>query len=174
MKKCFTDRKTVESFIKSFLNVLDPKTNEPIKTVMWPPTNQVRRIPIVQNFRDGLIRSMLYWVYDETIASAIIKIPECVFRLYDKQDLLQFGKWDIHYLAQHQIQVAEDIFETTAKEYTSMIIVIIEKHMWLGSMGRSDVLIIEKHWINASPKPRWRLLGHILWFVLGFLMYMSW
>lgn len=99
--------KTAESFIKSFKDVLDPKTNETFKTVMWPPIRQLRQIPIVQSFRDGSLRSMLYWIYDEAMASAVIKFPDGVFRLVDKKDLLQFGQWDIHHLAQHQIHVAE-------------------------------------------------------------------
>ena len=86
----------------------------------------------MQYFRDGSLRSMLYWVYDETTSSVVIRFSEGVFWLYYKKDLLQFGKWDIHFLAQHQIQVAEDIFKVATKENTSMIFEIIKKHMCLG------------------------------------------
>lgn len=87
---------------------------------------------------------MLYWVFDETTASAVIKLQDGCIRLYDKRDLFQFGRWDIHHLNLHQIKVAEDIFEPAAKEYTSMVADIINKRMWNGAMGKSDVLLVDK------------------------------
>ena len=85
-------------------DVLRPRTFPPF----WfggvtPPTNQVRQIPVLQNFCDGSLANMLYWVYDETTATAIIKFQDGCFLLFDKRDQLQFGKWDIHHLEQHQI-----------------------------------------------------------------------
>lgn len=47
VKQGFTDMKTVESFIKCFLHLMEPKTNEPFKTVMWPPTKQLKQILVV-------------------------------------------------------------------------------------------------------------------------------
>ena len=42
VKKGFPSMKTVESFLKSHPDVLNPLTGKPIQTVMWPATNQVR------------------------------------------------------------------------------------------------------------------------------------
>ena len=78
---------------------------------------------------------MLYWVYDETTATAIIKFQDGCFLLFDKRDLLQFRKWDIHHLERHQIKLAKEIFESATKEYTSMVVEIITKEMWSGAMG---------------------------------------
>ncbi|XP_052622608.1 zinc finger BED domain-containing protein RICESLEEPER 2-like [Lactuca sativa] len=79
---------------------------------------------------------MEYWVFDESTAAVVIKLKHgCIF-LYDKRDLLQFGRRDIHELSIHQIKVAEDICEPTAKDYTSMVALIIEKEIWNGAMGR--------------------------------------
>ena len=87
---------------------------------------------------------MLYLIFDETIDTAIIKLPNGSFCLYDKNDLLQFGKWDIYHLSLHQIKVAEDIFEHAAKEYTLMVAEIIQKGMWSGSMEGTDVMLVDK------------------------------
>ena len=111
--------------------------------MMWPATAQVKHIPVLQNYLDDSLASMLYWVYDESSDVAVIKLKEDCICLYDKRDLLQFGKRDIHHLAAHQIVVAEDIFVPTEKEYTSMVAAIIEKKMWNGAMGKSDVLVVD-------------------------------
>ena len=58
--------------------------------------------------------------------------------------MLQLGERDIDTLDHRQILCHEEIFDAAAKEFTSMIVEIIEKKMWLGEMGRSDVLVVEK------------------------------
>ena len=50
----------------------------------------------------------------------------------------------VHQLSHHEIKVAEDIFEPAAKEYTAMVIDIINKRMWNGAMGKSDVMVVDK------------------------------
>ena len=111
---------------------------------MWPATDQVKQIPILQNHPDGSLRTMQYWVFDETTASAVIKLEKGCIRLYEKRHLLQFGKWDIHQLSHHQIKVAEDIFEPAAKEYATMVIDIINKRKWNGAMGKPNVIVVDK------------------------------
>lgn len=100
-------------------------------------------------------------MFDETTAFAVIKLEKGCIRLYDKRDLLQFGKWDIHQLSHHQIKVVEDLFEPAAKEFTAMVVEIIDKRMWNGAMGKSDVLVVDKDRAQASTKPRGRLKGLI-------------
>ena len=93
---------------------------------------------------------MEYWVFDESTAAVVIKLKHgCIF-LYDKRDLLQFGRRDIHELSIHQIKVAEDICEPTAKDYTSMVALIIEKEIWNGAMGRLDVLVVDKDYFMLA------------------------
>lgn len=144
VKRKFDGMKTAESFVKKAKDVIDPKANKSMKTVMWPPTKQMKEIPIIQHFRDGSLQDMEYWVFDEATATAVIKFPTGVFRVVTAKDLIQFGERDIHTLARHKIVVKNEILEVAAKEFTSMIVEIINKKMWLGAMGRSDVLIIEK------------------------------
>ena len=136
--------KTVKSIIKQYPNVIDPKTGLPLQTVTWLATSQVKQIHGLQNYPDGSLSSMLYWVFDETTASAVIKLKDGCIRLYGKRDLFQFGKRDIHQLNLHHIKVAEDIFEPAAKECTSMVTDIINKRVWNGAMGKSYVLLFNK------------------------------
>lgn len=81
--------------------MIDPKTGLPLQTVMWPVAHEVKQIPILQNYPDGSLSSMIYWVFDESTASAVIKLKDGCIRLYDRRDLLQFGKRDIHQLNLH-------------------------------------------------------------------------
>ena len=67
----------------------------------------------------------------------------------------------VHQLSHHEIKVAEDIFEPAAKEYTTMVIDIINKRMWNGAIGKSDVMVVDKDRAQASTKPRGRLKGPV-------------
>ncbi|KAL7600832.1 hypothetical protein Lser_V15G23264 [Lactuca serriola] len=136
--------KTVESFVKRAKDVLDPKTNKSFKIVMWPLTTQMTHIPIAKHFYDGSLDNMEFCVYDKATTTTVIKFPTDIFRLVEARDLLQFGERDIHTLARHQIVVKTEILESAAKEFTGTVAKSISKKMWLGAMGRSDVLTIEK------------------------------
>ena len=144
VKRKFDGMKTAESFVKRDKNVLDPRTNEPMKIVTWPPTKQMKEIPIIQHFHDGSLENMEYWVFDEATSTAVIKFPNGVHRLVEAKDLLKFGERDIHTLSRHQIICKQELLEAAAKEFTGMIVEIISKKMWLGAMGRSDMMLIEK------------------------------
>ena len=136
--------KTAESFVAVHKHVLDKETSEPIRAVLWPATAQVKHILVPQNCPDGSLHSMLYWVYDETSDAVVFKLKEDCIRLYDKRDLLMFGERDIHHLARCQIVVFDELFEPAAKEYTRMVATIIDKMIWNGAMGRSNVLVVDK------------------------------
>ena len=84
--------KTVESVIKHYPDVICPKTSHPLQVVTWPATNQVKQILGIQSYPDGSLSSMLYWVFDETTTSTIIKLKYGCIRLYDRRDLFQFRK----------------------------------------------------------------------------------
>ncbi|KAL4592470.1 hypothetical protein LXL04_005466 [Taraxacum kok-saghyz] len=65
-----TEHKSVSLFIfllNSTINsIYDPRTNEPIFNVMWPPTEKVRLIPISSPFPENTLHDMLFWAFDET------------------------------------------------------------------------------------------------------------
>ena len=136
--------KTVESIIKHYPDVIYPKTGHPLQVVMWPATNQVKQIHVLQSYLDGSLSSMEYWVFDETTTSAVIKLKNGCIRLQDRRDLFRFRKWDIHHLSTFQIVVSKELFKQAAKEYTSMVAKIINKHMWNGAMGQENVMVVDK------------------------------
>ena len=94
-----------------------------------------------------------------------------IFRLVDKKALLQFGEFDIHTLAAHQILCDQETMEASAKEFTNMISEIIKKKMWVGAMGKSDVLVIEKDRIYASSNQGGHCQVTFCWFGLGINLY---
>lgn len=136
--------KTTESLIRIDKDVLDPRTNEPMKIVLWPTTKQLKEIPIPLHFHEGYLDKMEFWVYDEATTTAVIKFKEGVLRLSDIKDLLRFNGRDIHTWADHQIICKSEIMEAAAKEFTGMVAKIIDKRLWIGAMGKSDVMFLEK------------------------------
>ena len=47
MKRKFDGMKTADSFMERVKGVFDPKTNRIVKNMMWPPTKQMKQIPII-------------------------------------------------------------------------------------------------------------------------------
>lgn len=141
VKTQFARMKTVESLIKRDKDVLNPQTNEPMKIVMWPPTKQMKEIHIPQHLHEGHMDTMEFWAFDEATATIAIK---SVLLLEDAKDLLRFRERDIHTMGSHQIYSKTELLEPGAKEFTSMVVTIIEKRLWLGAMGKMDVKLFKK------------------------------
>ena len=122
--------------------MLNPRTNEPVKIVSWAATKQFKKIPIPHHFHDGYLDRMELWAFDEDTATAANKFTDSdtVLRLVDAKDLLRFRERDIHTLAQHQIIYKTNHMELMVKELTSMVAKIIEKRLWMGAMGKSNVV----------------------------------
>ena len=129
VKKGSPSMPTAESVIFEHSDVFEPSTDKPLQVVMWPAIKQVKQFPVLQGFSDGSLSSLECWVFDETTSGAVIKLKNGCIRLYDRRDLLQFRKWDIHYLSNFQIKVVEDIYEEGAKVYTTMVAEILNKSM---------------------------------------------
>ena len=85
-----------------------------------------------------------FWAFDEATTTTLINFPHGVHRLLDVKDLLRFREQDIQTLGYHQIVCKSALLEPAAKEFTIMVTTIIEKKMWLGTMGKSDMVLIEK------------------------------
>lgn len=143
MKRKFDGMKTADSFMKKAKGVINPNTNRTVKNVMWPPAKQIKQIHVIQQSSDDSLRNMEYWVFDEATTTAVIQLPNGALRLLEAKDLLQFSEHDIHTIVGHRIVVKDDILEATAKEFTGMVVETINKRMWTGALGDSDVLIID-------------------------------
>lgn len=99
----FVGTKTIESLIRTDKDVLDLRTNEPMKIVLWPTTKQLNEIPIPLRIHEGYMEKMEFHMYDDATTIDSIKFEEDVLRLSDTKDLMRFSERDIHTLASHQI-----------------------------------------------------------------------
>ena len=111
---------------------------------MWPPTTNAKKIPITQHLPDGSLNDLLFWVYDEVTTTMVIKMKKDQIRLVDPRDLLKFGEHYIHTSSKHQLLVENEMFEAAGKDFTNMLATIIDKKLWAGALGDSDLHIVEK------------------------------
>ena len=109
---------------------------------MWPPTKKEKAIPIAKPLPDGSLRTIKYWVYDHNSLSAVIRIGKNQISVKSPKDLVMFRERDIKLLSRCQIYVLDHIFEEAAKEYTSMIVYIIQHEFWAGALDGMDVHIV--------------------------------
>ncbi|MFS8007690.1 hypothetical protein Hanom_Chr14g01264031 [Helianthus anomalus] len=68
--------KTVESTVRRNPGVRDPHTKRTIKSVIWPPTDKEKIIPIACKFTKGILRNFEFWAYDPTMAEDVIVTEE--------------------------------------------------------------------------------------------------
>lgn len=87
---------------------------------------------------------MEFWAIDETTTIIVIKFSDGVLHLVEAKYLLWFRERDIHTLARHQTFCKSELMEPAAKEFIGMVATIIEKRLWLGVMGKSDVMLFKK------------------------------
>ncbi|MFS7919469.1 hypothetical protein Hanom_Chr03g00213011 [Helianthus anomalus] len=43
-----------------------------MKIVSWPPTDKEKKIPLHKKIPNGALKSMHFWVYDETLGQVVI------------------------------------------------------------------------------------------------------
>ncbi|MFS7997552.1 hypothetical protein Hanom_Chr12g01143101 [Helianthus anomalus] len=101
-----------KSFIKVYKDVIDPSTNKPQKTVMWPPTKQTKTIPLLKDLPDNSLHEFKFWMYDPV-------------SVVDVHDLMRFGENDIHLLGRSQIQ-CDPQYEVCVIAFTAGVAQIIQ------------------------------------------------
>ncbi|KAK1430098.1 hypothetical protein QVD17_12608 [Tagetes erecta] len=139
-KKLWFDMVTAASGVRTHKDVVDPSTGEPLKIVMWPPTQKAKVIPLPVNLHDGSLSAFKYWCYDLVQSEVVIVYGNVEYRLMDTSELMRFEESDIKVLAQYQIQVAEN-FEVCGKTFTAVVSQIISSEMWAGNRTRAETLI---------------------------------
>ena len=115
-----------------------------MKIVLWPATKKLKEIPIPLHFHEGYLDKMEFWAFDEATTTVVIKFSDGVLHLVEAKDLLRFRERDIHTLARHQIFCKSKLMKPAANEFTGMVATIIKKRLWLGAMGKSDVMLFKK------------------------------
>ena len=136
----FKDMVTAASGVRTHKDVIDPSTGKPLKTVVWPPTQKAKVIPLPADLHDGSLSDFKYWCYDPVQSEAIIVCGNVEYRVMDTSELMRFGESDIKVLAQHQIQVAED-FEVCGKTFTAAVSQIVSSEMWAGNRTGAETQI---------------------------------
>ncbi|MFS7945011.1 hypothetical protein Hanom_Chr06g00518891 [Helianthus anomalus] len=54
--------KLAESTIEEDVEVLDPATGKPYKTVKWPATKQANTVPLLKELPDDSLKNFQFWV----------------------------------------------------------------------------------------------------------------
>ena len=107
---------------------------------MWPPTTKVKDFPIVEPYPKHTLRNLVFWMFDESNASAVIRLLECQIVMIEPKHIMRFRENDIKKLARTQILTPEDdVSEVAAKEYIGFAAKIVRQRMWAGSFAPVEV-----------------------------------
>ncbi|KAM0000678.1 hypothetical protein Hdeb2414_s0012g00384611 [Helianthus debilis subsp. tardiflorus] len=88
----FNDMKLAESFLLEYEDVLDPSTNKPFTTVIWPPTKQNKTVPLLKELPNNSLKDLQFWMYDPITGQAVIVCENTEYRVAGAKDLMRFGK----------------------------------------------------------------------------------
>ncbi|KAF5783129.1 hypothetical protein HanXRQr2_Chr11g0504321 [Helianthus annuus] len=130
----FATMKTAEPIVRRNPGVRDSYTRRTVKSIIWPPTNKEKVIPLTKKFEKGILRNFRFWAYDPTLAEAVIVTEEQSIQIPNSYDLMSFHEEDILILSNHHIQTPEK-YEECAKSWTS---------------AAANIL---KHYLFADPPP---------------------
>ncbi|MFS7986740.1 hypothetical protein Hanom_Chr11g01013841 [Helianthus anomalus] len=86
--------KLVELFLLEHEDALDPTTNKPCTTLMWPPTKK-KTVPLLKELHDNSLKDWQFCMCDPVIGQAVIVCENVKYRLADTNDLTSFGENDI-------------------------------------------------------------------------------
>ncbi|KAM0002607.1 hypothetical protein Hdeb2414_s0320g00866671 [Helianthus debilis subsp. tardiflorus] len=79
----FKDMKLAQLFVLEHEDVLDPSTNKPFKTVMWPPTKQTKNVPLLKELPDNSLKDLQFWMYDPVTGQTVIVCETEEYRVAD-------------------------------------------------------------------------------------------
>ncbi|MFS7919541.1 hypothetical protein Hanom_Chr03g00213851 [Helianthus anomalus] len=129
VKNNFPTMKTVESEIRRNPSVRDPFTKRTVKSVIWPPTDKEKIIPISRKFAKGILKNFNFWAYDPKMAEAAIVTEEQLIGIPDTFDPTSFHEEDILVLNQHQIRT-NNKYEECAKSWTDAVTNIVRNRLF--------------------------------------------
>ncbi|MFS7894010.1 hypothetical protein Hanom_Chr00s001384g01681031 [Helianthus anomalus] len=127
--------KTAESEIRRNPGVRDPFTKRTIKSVIWPPIDNEKIIPLSRKFEKGILKNFKFWAHDPKIAEAVIVTNEQSIRIPNSYDLMSFHEEDILIITSQQIRCHEK-YKLCANEWT---------------IAAANIL---KNLLFADPQPR--------------------
>ncbi|MFS7995383.1 hypothetical protein Hanom_Chr12g01117271 [Helianthus anomalus] len=117
---------TAESIVTPAPGIKDPRTNKRMMIVSWPPIDKEKTIPLVKKIPNGVLKTMHFWAYDETLGQSLIVCNDDVsFRLTDPVDLLNLDRENLEVLAQNHIRATEK-FESVAKDWIAVVAGVLQ------------------------------------------------
>ena len=120
-------------------------TMRKMRYVMWPATTQLKSIPLPDALPPGTLNTLKGWVYDIETTEVVIQTAFRNFRMANPKDLFRFSKQDIMKLSLKQLECDNDMFEADSKEWTSMLLRIIEHGWYAGVLyGTGKRLVIKE------------------------------
>ncbi|KAM0057389.1 hypothetical protein Hdeb2414_s0005g00157641 [Helianthus debilis subsp. tardiflorus] len=129
VKNNFQNMKVVDLYLKKSHAVHDTHTKRTVRTVIWPPTDKEKLIPVARKFAKGILKNIQFWSYDLRMAEAMIVTKENTSRLADTLDLMSFHEEDMKILGQNQIRTNEQ-HEGWAKSWTSAVEKVIGNRLF--------------------------------------------
>ncbi|KAJ0876776.1 hypothetical protein HanPSC8_Chr11g0492311 [Helianthus annuus] len=130
----FKDIKLAQSILLEDEDVLDPATDKPYKTVMWPATKQTKTVPLLKELPDDSLKDLRFWMYDPVTGQVVIVCENAEYRIMDTRDLMHFRENDIKILS--KTHKSDPKYEVYAKSYTGAIAQIMLFKLWSGQRTR--------------------------------------
>ncbi|KAF5758752.1 hypothetical protein HanXRQr2_Chr16g0732921 [Helianthus annuus] len=146
----FRDMKLAESTIEEDVDVLDPATGKPYKTVKWHATKQANTVPLLKELPDDSMKNFQFWMYDPISGQAVIVCDDAEYRFIDTRDLMCFGEKDINLLAKSQIQ-SDPQYEVCAKSWTGAVAQIMSFKLWSGQRTRVETQLFGPYVGSSIP-----------------------
>ncbi|MFS7997275.1 hypothetical protein Hanom_Chr12g01139771 [Helianthus anomalus] len=127
--------KIAESDIRRNPGVRDPITKRTVKSVIWPPTNKEKIIPLARKFEKGILINFKFWACVLKMAEAVIVTNEQSIRIPNSYDLMSFHEEDILVLTSQQICCHEK-YEVCQKEWTAVAANILKNLLFADPQQR--------------------------------------
>ncbi|KAM0064539.1 hypothetical protein Hdeb2414_s0003g00104121 [Helianthus debilis subsp. tardiflorus] len=138
----FPSMHTAESIVTPALGIRDPRINKRMKIVSWPPTDKEKTISLVKKIPNGMLKTIHFWAYDETMGQALIMCDgDLNYCLTDPVDLLNLDRENLEALAQNQIRSREK-YKDFAKSCTTVVagVLHISKKGYGSYKNRKDAI----------------------------------
>ncbi|MFS7954477.1 hypothetical protein Hanom_Chr07g00630961 [Helianthus anomalus] len=125
----FDTMKTAEPTVRRNPGVHYSFTKRTLKSIIWPPTDKEKIIPLTRKFEKGILRNFKFWAYNPCLAEAVIVTEEQSIMIPNSYDLMSFHVEDIFVLTHHQIRTKEK-YEECAKYWTSAAANILRHYLF--------------------------------------------
>ncbi|MFS7966890.1 hypothetical protein Hanom_Chr09g00779271 [Helianthus anomalus] len=133
VKSNFATMKTAESEIRRNPGVREPFTKRNVKSIIWPPIEKEKIIPLSRKFEKGILKNLKFWEYDSKMVEAVLITEDQSIRIPNTYDLMSCHEEDILVISIQQIRCNEK-YEVCAKEWTTSAANILRHRLFADPM----------------------------------------